>query len=149
MEIRPMATADWVDFVMTERKHDQMVHLPAGHLGHSAAPLRDLTRFQTGASANYGMVSDPVCDALYAKVMAATSVDEMKNVMRDASEYVARQHFAISVLQPLTYSLCQPWLKGFNAQFGSTWGAAAGPGMLSFYLARFWIDRGLKKSMGH
>jgi len=92
------------------------------------------------------MVSDPVCDALYAKVMAATSVDEMKNVMRTASEYVARQHFAISVLQPLTYSLCQPWLKGFNAQFARH-GGQCRPWDVKFLSARFWIDRGLKKSM--
>ncbi len=149
MEIRPMDTAAWVDYVMTDRKHDQLVHLPAGHLGHSAALLRDLTRFQTGASFNYGMISDPVCDSLFDKAKAVTSIDEMKKVLRDANEYVARQHFAISLLQPMTYSLCQPWIKGFNGQFGSTWGAAAGPAMLSFYLGRFWIDQNLKKSMGH
>jgi len=73
----------------------------------------------------------------------------MKKILRDTDEYVARQHFSISLLQPMTCSLCQPWLKGFNAQFASIWTPASGPGMLSFYLGRFWIDRELKKSMGH
>jgi hypothetical protein len=95
------------------------------------------------------MVSDPVFDTFYAKLKAADNLDEILQIFRNVNEYVARQHFAISVLQPLTYSLCQPWLKGFNAQFGSTWGAAAGPGMLSFYLARFWISHNLKKPGGH
>jgi hypothetical protein len=95
------------------------------------------------------MISDPVCDAFYDNAMAATSGDDMKKVMRDANEYVARQHYSISLLQAMTYSICQPWIKGFNAQFGSTFGAAAGPLMLSFYLGRFWIDQKLKKSMGH
>jgi hypothetical protein len=93
------------------------------------------------------MVSDPIFDDLYAKAKAATNLDEELCVFRDANEYVARQHIAISVLQPMAYSLCQPWVKGFNAQFGSTWGAAGGPGMLSFYLGRFWIDQNLKKSI--
>ena len=149
MEIRPMETNVWNDFVLLGRKHDQLVHHPAGHLGHTSAPLRDLNRFLTASPNNYGMVSDPVFDTLYAKAKAATTLDEVLRIFRDANEYVARQHIAISVLQPMAYSLCQPWLKGFNAQFGSTWGAAAGPGMLSFYLGRFWIDQKLKKSMGH
>jgi hypothetical protein len=55
----------------------------------------------------------------------------------------------MSLLQPKAYSLCQPWVKGFNGQFGSAWAHGSGPAMLSFYLARFWIDRDLKKSMGH
>jgi hypothetical protein len=95
------------------------------------------------------MVSDPVFDTLYEKARIATTLEEVLQIFRDANEYVARQHIAISVLQPMAYSLCQPWIKGFNAQFGSTWGAAAGPGMLSFYLGRFWINQDLKKSMGH
>ena len=41
MEIRPMETNDWNDFVIG-RKHDQMVHHPAGHFGHTSSPLRDL-----------------------------------------------------------------------------------------------------------
>jgi hypothetical protein len=95
------------------------------------------------------MINDPVCDAFYAKAMTASGMDEIRGILRDANEYVARQHFAISVLQPMAYSLCQPWVKGFNAQFGSTWGVAAGPLMSSHYLGRFWIDQDMKKSMGH
>jgi len=148
MEIRPMETNDWNNFVMS-RKHDQMVHHPAGHLGHTSSPLRDLYRFRTGSPDNYGMVSDPVFDALYEKARNSTALDGVLGIFKEANEYVARQHVAISVLQPMAYSLCQPWIKGFNAQFGSTWGAAAGPGMLSFYLGRFWIDQDLKKSLGH
>ncbi len=69
--------------------------------------------------------------------------------MRDANEFVARQHFTISLLQQTAYSLYQPWVKGFNAQFGSAWAHGSGPAMLSFYLGRFWVDQSLKKSMGH
>ncbi len=95
------------------------------------------------------MIDDPVCDGFYAKAMTCTDIDGIRQILREANEYVARQHFSISLLQPMTYSLCQPWVKGFNAQFGSTWGVVGGPLMLSFYLGRFWIDRKLKKEMGH
>jgi hypothetical protein len=109
----------------------------------------DLNRFQTGSLVNYQIISDPVLDALGDKATAATGLDDILRIFREANEYVARQHFSISLLQPMSYSLCQPWLKGFNAQFGSTFGAAGGPGMLSFYLARFWIDQKLKRATGH
>jgi peptide/nickel transport system substrate-binding protein len=146
MEIRKMETNAWEDFIHLG-KHDQLVHHPAGHLGHTSAPLTDLNRFRS--SRGYAMTNDPLFDDFYARTKNATSLDEALRIFRDANEYVARLHIAISVLQPMAYSLCQPWVKGFNAQFGSTWGAAGGPGMLSFYLGRFWIDQNLKKSMGH
>jgi ABC-type transport system substrate-binding protein len=149
MEIRVMAPPAWSAFVRIGHKYDQMVHAPTGLAGHTAPPIDQLSRLQVGSYNNYGMIDDPVCTAFYHKAMGATSRDEVLKVLRDANEYVARQHFSISLLQALTYSLCQPWVKGFNAQFGSTWGVAGGPAMLSFYLARFWIDQSLKKSMGH
>ena len=147
MEIRLMKTQDWVNFVAIEHKHDQLVYRPYGPLGHTYAPLRAITRFQTGYSANFQMVSDPVFDAFYPKAIAATEEDELKKILRDANERVARQHYAISLLQPVQYSLCQPWLKGYNAQIHSVWMGAGGPSMLGFYGARFWIDRNLKKRM--
>jgi peptide/nickel transport system substrate-binding protein len=149
MEVRVMKTPDWVNYVEIEKKHDQLIYRPYGPLGHTYAPLRAITRFQTGYSANHMMVADPVFDSFYPKALAATNEDELKKVLRDANERVARQHYAVSLLLPLQYSLCQPWLKGFNAQVHSIWMGSGGPSMLSFYSARFWIDRTLKKSMGH
>jgi ABC-type transport system substrate-binding protein len=149
MEIRVMAPPAWSAFVRIGHKYDQMVHAPTGLAGHTAPPIDQLSRLQVGSYNNYGMIDDPVCTAFYHKAMGATSRDEVLKVLRDANEYVARQHFSISLLQALTYSLCQPWVKGFNAQFGSTWGVAGGPLMLSFYLGRFWIDHDVKRRMGH
>ena len=149
MEIRPMEAAAWVAFVDVGHKHDQLAHRTAGPLGHCSSPLHDLTRFRKGAHGNWAMVDDPGFNVFLSKVLANTDLDDMKKIMKDANEYVARQHFTISLLQPRAYSLCQPWLKGFNAQFGAAWSHAGGPAMLSFYLGRFWIDQKLKKSMGY
>ena len=147
MEIRPMETFAWDAFVQKEKKHDQIAQHASSSLGRVHEPLRQLTRFQTGSSANFLMVSDPVYDGFYTKAMAATSVDQVKQVLKDANEYVARQHFAISLLEPMQYSLYQPWLKGYNGQFGSVCGQGGSPQSLGFYTARFWIDQKLKKSM--
>jgi ABC-type transport system substrate-binding protein len=150
MEIREMETAAWNDFVLIGHQHDQMAHRPRGPLGNFSAPTSNLSLFQKGNRMNWAMVDDPVFDTFLPKISANTELnDNLKQVMRDANEYVARQHFTISLLQQTAYSLYQPWVKGFNAQFGSAWAHGSGPAMLSFYLGRFWVDQSLKKSMGH
>jgi peptide/nickel transport system substrate-binding protein len=148
MEIRTMDSNAWLAFV--ERgQHDQLIYRPYGPLGNTYAPLRAITRFQTGLSANFMMVSDPVFDSFYSQAIAAISTEKLQQILKDANERVARQHYAISLLQPLAYSLCQPWLKGYNGQIHSVWMGSGGPSMLSFYAARFWVDQNLKKNMGH
>jgi len=146
MEINVMDAASFAAFIQKGRKHDQLVHHPPGPLGHTASPFLELTRFLKGED-NLAMVDDPIFNSFLPKAIATTSVDKLKGIIKDANEYVARQHFTISLLQPMYYSLCQPWIKGFNGQHGSTWGYTGGPGMLGFYLSRFWIDSELKKSM--
>jgi peptide/nickel transport system substrate-binding protein len=148
MEIRTMDPAAWIKYVEIEHKHDQLVYRPYGPLGQTYAPLRAITRFHTGYSANFCNISDPVFDSYYAKALAAKNDDELKPVLKNANERVARQHWAVSLLLPTQFSLCQPWLKGFNAQSHAIWMGAGGPSMLSFYAARFWIDSKLKKSLG-
>jgi peptide/nickel transport system substrate-binding protein len=147
MEIRPMATPDWLEFVSKDRKHDQMAYHPGGPLGHTSAPYYDLTAFRKDGRNNWAMVDDAGFDTFQPRMLTVTTVNEMKKVMREANEYVARQHFSISLLQPMAYSLCQPWVKGFSGQFGSAWAHGGGPAMLNFYLGRFWIDQKLKKSL--
>jgi peptide/nickel transport system substrate-binding protein len=149
LEIRVIKSSEWGSFAKTGHKYDQMVHAPTGLLGHTAPPIDQLSRLQVGSYNNYGMIDDPVCTSFYTRALAANSQEEVLLVLREANEYIARKHFTISLLQPMTYSLCQPWVKGFNAQFGSTWGVVGGPLMLSFYLGRFWIDQKLKKEMSH
>jgi len=149
MEIRPMESTDWVDFVITKRKHDQLAYNAVSPYGHGYEPIRQLSRLHTGYSSNYLMISDSVFDSFQPKAAATSDDNQLKQILRDANEYMARQHFAISLLKPMQYSLYQPWLKGYNAQFGSVCSAAGSPQLLFFYPARFWIDQNLKKSMGH
>ena len=149
MKIRTMDPGTYTDYVETNHKHDQIVYRPYGPLGQTYAPLRAITRFHTGSATNYVMVSDPVFDAYFDKATAAANDDELKLVLRDANERVARQHYAISLLMPMEYSLYQPWVKGYHAQIYSIWMGVGGASMLSFYGGRFWIDGELKKSLGH
>jgi peptide/nickel transport system substrate-binding protein len=144
MEIKTMDSVSYTAN-LTNRIYDQMVdNTNEGTLGMVNEPLYHLQRFQTGFKANCPLVSDPVFDAFYPKAIASTSEDQLKTVLKKANERVARQHYAISLVQPYLFGFTQPWLKGYTGQFG------AQPNhnqLLSFYLARFWIDQNLKKAM--
>jgi peptide/nickel transport system substrate-binding protein len=145
MEIQTM---DQVTFTNrhTNREYDQMVdNINGGTLGMMNEPLYHLQRFQKGFKANSPMVNDPVFDAFYAKATAATSEEQLKKVMRDANGHVARQHYNISLVQPYLFGFTQPWLKGYTGQFGAQVNHNQ---LLSFYLARFWIDKNIKESVG-
>ena len=145
MEIQTM---DQVTFTNrhTNREYDQMVdNINGGTLGMMNEPLYHLQRFQKGFKANSPMVNDPVFDAFYAKATAATSEEQLKKVMRDANGHVARQHYTISLVQPYLFGFTQPWLKGYTGQFGAQVNHNQ---LLSFYLARFWIDKNIKESVG-
>ena len=149
LEIRTMEPTAWGTLLNPGHNYDQMVHPITGLLGHTAPPISQLSRLQPGSFNNWGIVNDPVCTAFYTKAVSAKGIDDILRILRDANEYVARRHFSLCVLQAMTYSLYQPWVKGASGQFGATWGVAGTPMMLSFYLGRFWIDNKLKKSMGH
>jgi peptide/nickel transport system substrate-binding protein len=150
MEIRKLDNASWVAFVQTGHKNDALATRGAsGQLGNSYEPLRQLNKLQTNYSVNWNMVSDPVFDAFYVKGMAANSVDETKKVMKDANEYVARQHFSISLLQPYVFALYQPWFIGYFGQTVGISGSSGAPQMIGFYSARYWIDQKMKASIVH
>jgi hypothetical protein len=93
-------------------------------------------------------INDPILDAFHPKAWEASSFDEIKKLLRDCNEYVARKHFIISLLQPMECTLYQPWFKGYDGQPSSISGPS-GPHLLFYYPARFWIDQKLKKHMGY
>ena len=148
MSVTTMDAASWNSVVYVGKHYDAIAQRATGALGLYFYPLLQLTKFLSNNTSNYIMVNDPTYDAFYTQAMAATSTDEMKQIVIDENKYVAGQHYVVSLLQPMVFGLCQPWVIGFNAQYGSTYGNS-GPNLLGFYYARFWVDENLKNSMGH
>ena len=147
MEIRPMEHNAMLTFVEVDCKHE-LVWREYGPLGHNYSPMGAINRFHSHHYPNWLGVNDPVMDAFYPRALACTTEGELKQIAKDVNERIARQHYVVSLLQQQTYSLCQPWLKGYHGQIHSIWMGMGGPSRLSLYGARFWIDRKLKKSMG-
>jgi peptide/nickel transport system substrate-binding protein len=142
LNITALDLPSWNAFVQTNHKNDALAtRSTSGIMGNTYEPMIAVNKFLTGNyGADWAMVSDPGYDALYAQAMAATSTDSAKQIMKNVNEYVAQQHYVISLLQPVTFSLVQPWLKGYSGQYGATYGSS-GPPFLFFYAARFWIAK--------
>ena len=140
MSINVMPSAQFSTYVMVNHSNDALAMRTEGALGLTYYPIRQLTKFQTGASSNDAMVSDPTFDAFYTQAIAATTTAQVMSIVQQANEYVAQQHFVISLLQPYQYALYQPSLHGFNDQYASISGYF-GPLLLDEYGARFWISQ--------
>ena len=82
------------------------------------------------------MTTDTKFDAFYTQAITATTQDQVKSIIKEANKYGLYQHYVVSLLQPTVYSINQPWLHGYNGQYGAV-GNGVGVG---FYGARFWLD---------
>jgi ABC-type transport system substrate-binding protein len=143
MSIDAMPSAAFTAYVVVNHQNDALAMRTEGALGLTYYPIRQLTKFQTGASSNDAVVNDPTFNAFYTQALAATTTAQVMSIVTAANEYVAQQHFVISLLQPYQYALAQPWLGGFNDQYASISGYF-GPLLLDEYGARFWINQSLE-----
>jgi peptide/nickel transport system substrate-binding protein len=94
----------------------------------------------TGNFRNYAHCSDPTYDDMYNKMMAASSLDEAKELGREMDMYILRQHWTIDTIPFGNPILWQPWLKGYSGE-EVDWD-------IGMYYARLWIDQSMKTSMG-
>ena len=87
--------------------------------------MTQIAKFYSTTSTNYEDIHDPAYDAIYAQALAATTLDGVKAALLSANQYILQQHYLISLVQPMTFSFVQPWLKGYNGQnnalSGSVW----------------------------
>ena len=143
MSIQVMAHAQFTSFVGTSHHEDALDYRSTGSIGLGYYPIRQLMKLETGGTSNDMMVSDPKIDSWYAAALNATGVDQIKQIVHDENQYVVQQHFLISLIQPNVFFLSQPWVVGFNGQYGATCGTV-GPLMGYQYYSRFWINANIK-----
>jgi hypothetical protein len=75
--------------------------------------------------------------------IAAQSVAQVQQLLHDCNLYVAQNHFAISLAQPSTFNMVQPWIMG--AVGNNTLGdAVVGAGFGDGAPLAVWINTSLK-----
>ena len=144
MSIQLMDPTTWTNYVRTQHLQDALAFRSSGSLGMSYQPFRQFMRYETGYVANYEMVSDPTFDAFYPAALAATTIDQVKAILQQANEYLSQQQWVISLLNPSSFNVYQPWLEGYAGQSFAMTGGSSGPMMFGYYGSRFWIDQSLR-----
>ena len=148
MSIQLMDAASWQSYVMTSHKEDALSARNQGILGFNFDIFRQFMRFTPGYQSNYILVNDPTMTNFNNQATAAMSVSAVQQLLHDANLYVAQNHFAISLAQPSTFNMVQPWIKG--AVGNNTLGdAVTGAGFGDGVPIAVRIDQSLKASLGH
>ena len=145
MSIQVMQGAAFNAYVLTNHQNDALAMRQPGanSLGLTYNPIRQLTKFQTGASSNDAVVNDPNFNAFDTQALGASSTNDVQAIVQPQINTSHNNISSYSLLQPYSYALYQPWLKGFNDQYGSINGSA-GYITLSIFGARYWIDKSLE-----
>jgi peptide/nickel transport system substrate-binding protein len=114
-------------------KHDQMFY-GAGNTGLTWPPATIYVfRHSKKSTANYTGNNDPALDAMIDNVALAPTEDEASKLMRDMDTYLLKQHWDIYTMPLKSYTLWQPYLKGYSGEIlthdqGRIW-------------ARIWVDK--------
>ena len=72
---------------------------------------------------NAGYTADPAPD-----------VASAQEIMKEADQYALQQHWNVDLPQRVLFDAAQPYVKGWNGEYLSTW-------YRSWYWTRFWIDQ--------
>jgi ABC-type transport system substrate-binding protein len=149
MSIQLMDPASWQAYVMTGHKEDALCARNQGLMGFNFDIFRQFMRYGVpGYQTNYVLVNDATCQADYNAANAAQSVAAVAQLLHDLNLYIAQQHFVISLAQPSTFNMVQPWVKG--AVGANTLGdAVTGAGFGDGSPLAVWIDTAQKASLGH
>jgi peptide/nickel transport system substrate-binding protein len=145
MDVTVMDSSSWQAYVLTGRKQMGLCARNQGLMGFNFEILRQFMRYGTGPSygTNYIQVNDPVPQKAYNDYQTVQSIDAARKLLNDLNLYVATQHYAISIAQPSSFNMVQPWIKGNPGR--NTMGNCTfrSPGVI------IWIDKDLKTSLGH
>jgi len=130
MEIKTMDRVQ-VESYLRSGKHDQMATLAAGL---SMPPTFLIDEFYS-KSGDIGVtnISDPVYDAARDKFWSAQTPDEAAKALMEADKRVIEQHWGIWMVGSPTYSVYQPYIKGYDGEY-----LGWGQGMV---YSRIWVDK--------
>jgi peptide/nickel transport system substrate-binding protein len=138
MEIRVMDSVALSAFI-TAFKHDAM-YAGAIYYAQPAAPRNNVQRRLSTTPTNYTKNNDPAYDEILSKFNASLDAAEAKKLLIQADNYAIAQHWNAVVCPTPSYTVWQPWLKGYMGE-QMMWN-------LQFWYSRYWIDQNLKKTMG-
>ena len=104
--------ASWTAYVITSHKHDALTARSTGNTGEMVSPFTLFALYTVGHPANTMMVNDPKIQFWYNDSLNAQSVDQVNQDFNAYLQYFPTMHYAISLVEPRTFNMVQPWVGG-------------------------------------
>ena len=113
-------------------------------LAQVGRPLVRMTDLHSTLGSNMPGVNDPAYDALVDAATAATTLEELQRLVKEADMHLIEQHWQLWGPASPELNLQQPWVTGYTGEVQI--GNMNRTGVL---WARLWIDSELKAAMGY
>ncbi len=99
---------------------------------------------------NHGGSQWPELDAIVDAALTTTTIEEQQRLIAEADKYAMERHWLIWGPKSPTFSLTQPWLKGYNGEMD----IGLAPNEIHILHARLLIERNagrtpFREKMGH
>ena len=108
--------------------------------GNYPDPFGGFSPYQKGAGNNFGDIVAPYIDETFDKAQGTLDKTEREKLIKDMVLFIMDKHYEIWLPQGMIYNMWWPWLKQYD-------------GVMDIYYMTWpryaWIDKDLKKSMGH
>ena len=108
-------------------------------------PVMMVGWYRTDSTGNRGGSQWPELETMVDAALNATTIEEQQRLIAEADKYAMSRHWLIWGAKSPTFSLAQPWLKGYNGEMDN----GLGSNEIHTLHARLWIDHELKETMGH
>ncbi len=127
--------------IMLSRSHQQMEYSAAGPAGNAFLG----SNYSTGTASNGSYINDPICNAALAEMspLSITDTPKAAEIHKELMKYILDQAWAIPTPAPPNYVFWWPWIKNFQGEY------SIGRNNSLNFTMYIWVDRDLKRSMGH
>jgi peptide/nickel transport system substrate-binding protein len=146
MSITTIDDTSFTSVIKLGHKQDALSFGSSDFMGVTFDPEVAVTVYLPSWPINVERINDPTYNDFAAKAGTAQTTADFKQILANQCQYIAEQHYFISLLQPKVFDFCQPWLKGYSGQTNAMSGGFGGVLLINFYPARCWIDSSVKGS---
>ena len=133
LSVTLLAPAAWQSQIVTTHYYTAFAARNQGLLGVNYDIFHQFSKITTGYTMDYIMCNDSTINNYYHEALSAQSVAATQQLLHDDNLYIAEQNYDISVAQPSTFNLVQPWIQGNpgalplgDAVTGNGWPIAGG-----------------------
>jgi len=144
LNITELVPAAWQSQIITSRKYTDFAARNQGLMGLNYDIFHQLVKLTTGYTMDYINLNDSTVNSYYQQALTAQTVAATQQILHDDNLYIAQNNFDISVAQPSSFNMVQPWIQG-DPGAATLGDAVTGAGFGGGVPIAVWINPALEK----